>query len=81
MRVTTVAPDREQSATSHSLTLSEPLRVRDRGDDQYAVSGTPTDSVLVAIKGLLLEDPPDVVVSGITLLDCVTPGSVPQYTR
>jgi 5'-nucleotidase len=65
MRVTTVAPDREQSATSHSLTLGEPLRVDVRGENQFAVSGTPTDCVLVALKALLLEDPPDVVVSGI----------------
>jgi len=64
-RVTTVAPDREQSATSHSLTLSDPLRIVERGGDQYAVSGTPTDCVLVALKGLLKEDPPQIVLSGI----------------
>ena len=64
-RITTVAPDREQSATSHSLTLSDPLRIQERGGEQYAVSGTPTDCVLVAMKGLLKDDPPQVVLSGI----------------
>lgn len=64
-RITTVAPDREQSATSHALTLSDPLRIQERGEDQYAVSGTPTDCVLVALKGLLKDDPPQIVLSGI----------------
>lgn len=64
-RITTVAPDREQSASSHSLTLNDPLRVEEFGEEQYSVSGTPTDCVLVALHGLLRDDRPDVVVSGI----------------
>jgi len=62
--VTTVAPDREQSATSHSLTLSRPLRPRQRGPGRYEVDGTPTDSVLLAL-GAILRERPDFVVSGV----------------
>jgi 5'-nucleotidase len=62
--VRVVAPDREQSATSHSLTLHNPLRVRRRAGDVLAVDGTPTDCVILAL-GMLLEERPDVVLSGI----------------
>jgi 5'-nucleotidase len=62
--VRVVAPDREQSATSHSLTLHNPLRVRQRGEGVQAVDGTPTDCVILAL-GALLERRPDVVLSGI----------------
>jgi 5'-nucleotidase len=62
--VTVVAPDREQSATSHSLTLHYPLRVRRASDGTQVVDGTPTDCVMLAI-GELLEDRPDFVLSGI----------------
>ena len=64
-RITTVAPDRERSAASHALTLTRPLRMEPHGEDQYAVSGTPTDCVLLAMNVLLADDRPDVVVSGI----------------
>ncbi len=63
-RVITIAPDRNQSATSHSLTLHRPLRIHTVGEDAYSVDGTPTDCVLVAFHGQLGE-PPDLVVSGI----------------
>lgn len=59
-----VAPDRERSATSHSISLHKPLRVRQVGERRYAVDGTPTDSVYLGLHHLLPE-PPDVVVSGI----------------
>ena len=59
-----VAPDREQSATSHSLTLHRPLRAIPRGDLRWQVDGTPTDCVVLAL-GALLDPPPDVVVAGI----------------
>jgi len=62
--VTCVAPDREQSATSHSLTLSRPLRPRQRGPGRFEVDGTPTDSVLLAL-GAILGERPDFVVSGV----------------
>ena len=62
--VTTVVPDRDQSATSHSLTLSRPLRIHRHGDDLVSIDGTPTDCVLIAFHGLF-ELRPDLVVSGI----------------
>jgi 5'-nucleotidase len=62
--VTVVAPDREQSATSHSLTLHHPLRVKVRGERRYQVDGTPTDCVMLALQALMPE-PPDFVLSGI----------------
>lgn len=63
--VVVVAPDREQSASGHSLTLNRPLRLQKVRDHWYAVDGTPTDCVNMAVHGLLKEDPPDLVVSGI----------------
>ncbi|MDX1645458.1 MAG: 5'/3'-nucleotidase SurE [Thermoanaerobaculia bacterium] len=63
--VTVVAPDREQSATGHSLTLDRPLRLRELGEGVHAVDGTPTDCVNLAILWLMEEEPPDLVVSGI----------------
>jgi 5'-nucleotidase len=60
-----VAPDRERSATSHSLTLDFPLRIKEKGEKEYAVDGTPTDCVLVAIHGLMKENKPDLIISGI----------------
>ena len=62
--VTTVVPDRDQSATSHSLTLHRPFRIHDLGDDVYSLDGTPTDCVVTAFYGLL-DRPPDLVISGI----------------
>ena len=63
-RVTVVAPDRDQSATSHSLTLHRPLRIHRHADDTFSTDGTPTDCVLIAFHGLLGAKP-DLVVSGI----------------
>lgn len=59
-----VAPDRERSAASHSLTLHRPLRVEEVAPRMYAVDGTPTDCVNIAVNGILPERP-DIVVSGI----------------
>lgn len=59
-----VAPDREQSATSHSLTLHYPLRAREADDGTLVVDGTPTDCVVLAI-GELLGGRPDCVLSGV----------------
>ena len=63
--VVVVAPDREQSASGHSLTLNRPLRLQKVREHWYAVDGTPTDCVNMAVHGILKEDPPDLVVSGI----------------
>lgn len=62
--VWTVAPDREQSATSHSLTLHHPLRPVQLGERRWQVDGTPTDCVMLAIEALLPQRP-DFVLSGI----------------
>ena len=62
--VLTVAPDRDRSGASNSLTLDMPVRVQQRDASTWRVSGTPTDCVHVALTGLL-EDLPDIVVSGI----------------
>jgi 5'-nucleotidase len=59
-----VAPDREQSATSHSLTLHHPLRPVRLGERRWQVDGTPTDCVMLAVEALL-PDRPDFVLSGI----------------
>ncbi len=62
--VTVVAPDREQSATSHSLTLHHPIRAVPRGERRYQVDGTPTDCVMLAVEALMPERS-DFVLSGI----------------
>lgn len=62
--VTVVAPDRDRSGASNSLTLDAPLRVLPMGDGYFRVAGTPTDCVHLALSGLL-DDEPDMVVSGI----------------
>lgn len=62
--VTVVAPDREQSATSHSLTLHHPIRPVPRGERRYQVDGTPTDCVMLAVEALMPARP-DFVLSGI----------------
>lgn len=64
-QVIVVAPDREQSASGHSLTLNRPLRLRKLREHWYSVDGTPTDCVNMAVQGVLKEEPPDLVVSGI----------------
>jgi 5'-nucleotidase len=62
--VAVVAPDRNRSAASNSLTLHSPLRVSELAPNRYKVDGTPSDSVHVALTGLL-DFVPDLVVSGI----------------
>lgn len=63
--VIVVAPSSEQSATSHSLTLTRPLRIRQLAERRYNVDGTPTDCVVLALMTILKEQRPDIVVSGI----------------
>jgi len=62
--VTVIAPDREQSAASHALTLHRPLRIKKVEDQVLSVDGTPTDCVLLGVHGFLKQKP-DLVVSGI----------------
>jgi len=61
-----VAPDRERSASSHSLTLHRPLRVTKAGEHEYSIDGTPTDCVTLAVHSILPRKP-DIVLSGINL--------------
>lgn len=60
-----VAPETEQSGASHSLTLTSPLRMRQMGERHFAVSGTPTDCVMMACLHLLKDQPPELVISGV----------------
>src|SRR5215469_12970930 len=60
-----VAPELEQSGASHSLTLHRPLRTRKLGPRRFAVDGTPTDCVLLALKNLIRDKRPTLVISGI----------------
>ncbi len=62
-----VAPDREQSASSHALTMHRPLRVKKAGKRRWVVDGTPTDCVNLALCSILKETRPDFVFSGINL--------------
>src|SRR3546814_20525219 len=58
------APSEEQSGAGHSLTLSRPVRVRQHGERRWSCTGTPTDSVMVAI-GKLMPEKPDLILSGV----------------
>lgn len=60
-----VAPDREQSAASHALTLNRPLRILEVDQNEWVVDGTPSDCVNLAVLKLMKENRPDLIVSGI----------------
>ncbi|MEY4953658.1 MAG: 5/3-nucleotidase SurE [Pseudomonadota bacterium] len=59
-----VAPAEEQSGAGHSLTLGRPVRLRQHGERRFAVSGTPTDAVMMALRKVM-PDKPDVILSGV----------------
>ncbi|MDX5592821.1 5'/3'-nucleotidase SurE [Pseudovibrio sp. SPO723] len=59
-----VAPETDQSGVSHSLSLNDPLRLREIEDKKFALRGTPTDCVIMGVKKVL-DTPPDLVLSGI----------------
>jgi len=59
-----VAPETDQSGVAHSLSLSDPLRIREISPRHFAVKGTPTDCVILAVRKLM-DRPPDLVLSGI----------------
>lgn len=63
-KVVVVAPDRERSASAHSLTLDRPVRVKRVAENRYAIDGTPTDCVNLAVNKLM-SPKPDFIVSGI----------------
>ncbi|MBE7185061.1 MAG: 5'/3'-nucleotidase SurE [Methylobacterium mesophilicum] len=59
-----VAPENDQSGFAHSLTISEPLRMRTIDDTHFAIRGTPTDCVIMGVRHILPE-PPDLILSGV----------------
>jgi 5'-nucleotidase len=60
-----VAPETDQSGVSHSLSLNDPLRLREVEEKRFAVKGTPTDCVIMAIRHVVREARPDLVLSGV----------------
>lgn len=60
-----VAPALEQSGASHSLTLHDPIRIDQLGEKRFAVRGTPTDCVGIAVKAIITDRRPDLVLSGV----------------
>jgi 5'-nucleotidase len=60
-----VAPAEEQSGAGHSLTLTQPVRLRKLGERRFCVTGTPTDAVMMAIAHVMKDDPPDLILSGV----------------
>jgi len=63
--ITVVAPSEEQSGKGRSLTITQPLRLREVGERRYAVSGTPTDAVMMALAVVMKDGPPDLILSGV----------------
>jgi 5'-nucleotidase len=62
--VTVVAPDRERSATSHGITLGQPVRFRELAPNRFSVEGTPADCVIAALMRIF-QQPPSLVISGV----------------
>lgn len=60
-----VAPEHDRSGTSHSISLHAPLRVSEQGKRRYATSGTPGDCVVLAVRNLMADSPPELILSGI----------------
>ena len=60
-----VAPETDQSGVSHSLSLNDPLRLREVANKHFAVKGTPTDCVIMGIRHIMADNPPDLVLSGV----------------
>jgi 5'-nucleotidase len=63
--VTIVAPEYDQSGVAHSLSLSDPLRLREIGARHFALKGTPTDCVIMGVRRILADRRPDLVLSGV----------------
>ena len=60
-----VAPESDQSGVAHSLSLSDPLRLREIGPRHFALKGTPTDCVIMGVRKILADRLPDLVLSGV----------------
>lgn len=65
--VVVVAPESDQSGVAHSLSLNDPLRLRHVGENRYAVKGTPTDCVIMGVRRIMRDAPPDLVLSGVNV--------------
>ncbi|MFL9842035.1 5'/3'-nucleotidase SurE [Sphingomonas sp. ST-64] len=63
--ITIVAPLEEQSGKGRSLSLTEPVRLRRFGERRFAVTGTPTDAVMMALAEIMRDAPPDLILSGV----------------
>jgi len=63
--VTIVAPSSEQSGVGRSLTLTRPIRLRQLDEKRFAVAGTPTDAVAMALARIMRDAPPDLILSGV----------------
>lgn len=60
-----VAPSEEQSGAGHSLTLTQPVRLRKLGERRFCVTGTPTDSVMMGLAWIMKDERPDLILSGV----------------
>ena len=60
-----VAPEHDQSGTSHSISLHQPLRYSRRGERRFGISGTPGDCVVMAVRHLMQDQLPDLILSGV----------------
>jgi 5'-nucleotidase len=60
-----IAPEFDQSGVSHSLSLNDPLRLREIAERRFAVKGTPTDCIIMGARHIMKEHPPDLVLSGV----------------
>ncbi len=60
-----IAPEYDQSGVSHSLSLNDPLRLREIGERHFAVRGTPTDCIIMGARHILKGRPPDLVLAGV----------------
>ena len=63
--ITIIAPEREQSGRSQAMSLSDIIRLRQHEEKVYSISGTPTDCVMLAIKQLMKDDKPNLILSGV----------------
>jgi 5'-nucleotidase len=63
--VVVVAPETDQSGVAHSLSLADPLRLRKISERHFAVKGTPTDCIIMGVRKLMSDNPPDLILSGV----------------
>ena len=62
-----VAPETNHSGAGHSLSLRDPIRMRKLDDKRYAVQGTPTDCVIMAVRRVMFDNRPDLILSGVNM--------------